>query len=37
MVEVYFIVVIMTNMLEDKCDNDCVLVLASIYPLSWGI
>ena len=26
MVEVYFFVVIMTSMLEDKCDNDCVLV-----------
>ena len=31
MVEVYFFVVIMTNMREDKCDNDCVLVMASMF------
>ena len=31
MVEVYFFVVIMTSMREDKCDNDCVLVMASMF------
>ena len=31
MVEVYFFVVIMTSMLENKCDNDCVMVMASMF------
>ena len=31
MVEVYFFVVIMTSMREDKCDNDCVMVRASMF------
>ena len=31
MVEVYFFVVIMTSMREDKCDNDCVMVMASMF------